>query len=105
MYTIYVDDNYHYQDESERYTLGTFKTYPDAIRAARKVVNKSLAASYKRGMTPAALLHAYKTFGKDPYIIPDEGDSRFSAWTYAEERCAVICKETALRRLWRRFLG
>jgi hypothetical protein len=26
MYRVMVDDNFHYMDESERYTLGEFKT-------------------------------------------------------------------------------
>ena len=90
-YTVFVDDNFHYMDESERYTLGHFATYEKAVAAAKRIVDKFLAAQHKRGMSAEELLKKYKTFGQDPYIVPNDREPGFSAWTYAEERCRSIC--------------
>ena len=35
-YTVYVDDNFHHGDESERYELGQFATADEAIAAAKE---------------------------------------------------------------------
>ena len=32
-YSVYVDDNYHYMDESERYKKGDYATLDEAIAA------------------------------------------------------------------------
>ena len=44
-YTVEVDDNYHYMNESERYTLGEYDTWEEALAAAKKVVDDFLDAS------------------------------------------------------------
>ena len=93
MYTVYVNDNYHYMDESERYKLGEFETYQAAVKAAKEVVESSVASAHKKGMTAEELLKAYKMFGDDPYIVPDDAQPTFSAWTYAEERCEALCRD------------
>ena len=36
-YVVYVDDNAHYQDDAERYRLGEFERYDDAVRAAQGI--------------------------------------------------------------------
>ena len=63
-YTAFVDDNFHYMDESERYTLGHFATYEKAAAAAKRVVDKFLAAQHKRGMSAQELLNKYKGLGE-----------------------------------------
>ena len=109
MYTVYVDDNYHYMDESERYTLGEFDTYQTALKAAKNLVDESLAHLYKKGMSERELYSAYHFFGEDPFISPDEGNPRFSAWDFAKERCPVICgKATSgglLKKILQRWWG
>jgi hypothetical protein len=37
-YTIFVDDNFHYQDTDERYKLGTYRTLDEAIKVCKKNV-------------------------------------------------------------------
>ncbi|HEX4077749.1 MAG TPA: hypothetical protein VHX61_02590 [Rhizomicrobium sp.] len=37
-YTVFVDDNYHYMDASERYTLGEFETLKAAVDACKLIV-------------------------------------------------------------------
>ncbi len=91
MYTVYVDDNSHYQDESERRTLGEFETYEEALAAAKKVVDDYLDSAYQRGMSAQSLLSSYKMYGEDPFIVPDMEDDKFSAWSYAEQRCQALC--------------
>ncbi len=91
-YTVYVDDNFHYMDESERYNLGEFATAEAAVAAAKKVVDEYLASAYERGMTAEELNRTYLLFGDDPYIVPREPGTEFSARDYARERCDEMCR-------------
>jgi hypothetical protein len=91
-YHVDVDDNYHYQDESERYRLGTFPTCAAATAACQRIVDKYLKAHYKRGMTAEALWRSYVSSGEDPFIhASDDPTCTFSAWTYARARCEALC--------------
>ena len=92
-YTVYVDDNFHYADESERYKLGEFATAAAAVAAAKKVVDEYLASAYEPGMTVEELSRSYLLFGDDPYIVPRDTDSEFSARDYARARCDELCRE------------
>ena len=90
-YTVLVDDNFHYTDESERYTSGTFPSLEAAIEACRHIVDDFLEESCK-GVQPSseALYEHYVAFGPDPFIVTDDPYLRpvqFSAWTYAREQC------------------
>lgn len=38
-FTVLVDDNYHYSDPDERYTLGEFDTLEAAIAACQTIVD------------------------------------------------------------------
>jgi hypothetical protein len=93
-YTILVDDNYHYMDETARYTRASFDTLEDAIRECKRIVDRSLEEMYEPGMAAGELLGKYKMFGEDPFIVSKRLPSTsvpFSAWKYAEERCEEIC--------------
>jgi len=93
-YTVYVDDNYNYMDESARYTLGEFKTYQAAVAAAKKLVDAFLLEHYKPGTTAEELYSGFRGYGEDPFIMGEEPElesERFSAWAYAEQRCKEIC--------------
>lgn len=90
-YTVYVDDNFHYMDEGERYKLGDFPTAHAAIRAAERVVDDYLTSAHKPGMTADELLVSYLHFGEDPYIIPADAGVHFSARAYARARCRALC--------------
>ena len=91
-YTVYVDDNFHYMDESERYKLGEFATAEAAVAAAKKVVDEYLASAYQPGMSAEELSRSYLLFGEDPYIVPRGPGSDFSARDYARERCRELCR-------------
>lgn len=91
-FTVHVDDNFHYQDEDERYRLGVYPTYEEALEACRSLVRKDLEHHFKPGMTCAEVVSQYSSFGEDPWITPTpEGTERFSARNYATERAAAMC--------------
>lgn len=94
-YTIIVADNFHYQDESESYTSGTFDSYEDAVQACRGIVDHCLADHYTLGMTDEQLYRQYTMFGEDPFILPAGPGPRFSAWDYAKGRAVQICRTDA----------
>ena len=59
-YTVLVDDNFHYMDESERYVYGTFETYEAAVAACKSIVDLDLRNACQPG-TPADELSGYNT--------------------------------------------
>jgi hypothetical protein len=69
-YEVYVDDNYHYMDESARYSGGVFDSWEAAEAKCRRIVDEFLLANYKEGMAADELLRAYKSYGEDPWILP-----------------------------------
>lgn len=93
-YLLYVDDNYHFMDESERTGPKTFATYEAALAEARSIVDDFLANAYKPGMSAGELYRSYTGFGDDPFIVcreVPEPPVKFSAWDYASKRCTEIC--------------
>lgn len=82
-----MDDNYHYMDESERYTQGSYDSAEEALEACRKIVDAFLKSNHKEGMSAEELYKKYVMFGEDPHIP----STPFSAWKYAEERSKEIC--------------
>ena len=94
-FKVLVDDNYHHMDESERYELGEFKTWAAAVAASKQIVDEFLVSSYRPGMTAKELYQGYVSFGEDPFIVSvttTDDSRRFSAWSYAEERCIQLCQ-------------
>lgn len=90
-YTVCVDDNFHYMDEEERYSLGEFETLEAAIDACKNNVDDFLLEHYKPRMSADDLCSGYKMFGEDPFIVGAETPVPFSAWGYAEKRSTEIC--------------
>jgi hypothetical protein len=91
VYTVFVDDNFQYMDESKRYELGVFDTYEVAVAACKSVVDQFLAAADCH-CTADEMFHHYKGFGEDPWIRGDDPAHRFSAWTYAQQRCSELAR-------------
>lgn len=90
-WTVHVDDNFHYMDESERYTYGSFDDYEVAVVACRKIVDDYLSANSAE--TADELYESYVSFGEDPWIEgPPPGPShlKFSARDYALKRCEEL---------------
>jgi hypothetical protein len=90
-FKVFVDDNYHYQDESERYEQGEYESYEAAVAACKLIVDQYLAGAFKEGMNAAELYKSYVSFGEDPFVVPNPEGVLFSAWDYAKQRCLEIC--------------
>ena len=67
-YTVLVDDNFHYMDESERYTSGKYKTEEEAILKCKSIIDEYWEGAYEEGMTADQLYRSWITFGEDPFI-------------------------------------
>jgi hypothetical protein len=93
-YQVFVDDNFHYRDESERYKLGAFPSLDAAVAACKRIVDEFLLSSHRPGMAPGELLTQYALFGEDPFVLTGDGTVPFSAREYASERVRTICQET-----------
>ena len=92
-YQVYVDENSHYMDETERYSAGFFKDCAAAKATCCRIVDEFLLSNYREGMSADKLLSLYKSFGEDPWISSADEGCKFSAWGYAEERCEEICRK------------
>lgn len=91
-YIVYIDDNFHFMDENERYKGGEFDDCESAKKHCMEIVDAFLIKGYQRGMDWNELLSSYKGFGEDPWVSSSDADCQFSAWDYAEKRCQEICK-------------
>lgn len=87
--TVYVDDNFHYMDESERYELGKFETLEEALAVCKEIVDEYLLSAFEPGMSKKDLYQSYVCFGDDPWVSGCRSD--YSSWKYAETRSDEIC--------------
>jgi hypothetical protein len=93
-FKVFVDDNYHFMDESERYEKGEYESYEQALTVCKAIVDQSLSAKYIDGMSAKELYDNYKAFGADPFVVPTpDAKAQFSAWEYAKKRCSEICSK------------
>lgn len=90
-FSVFIDDNFHYMDESERVLHSTFTSYQTAVEAMKVIIDRSLLDLYKPGMAAEELYSLFTGFGEEPFITPLDGNSMFSARTYARTRCDEIC--------------
>lgn len=90
---MYVDDNFHYGDEENRYKLGEFRTCEDARDACGHLVDDFLEGVLREAMDSNELYRIYALYGEDPFIVSQDGVCSFSAWDYARERCKKLCGE------------
>jgi hypothetical protein len=90
-YLVYVDDNFHYMDESHRYMTGVYDDCQTAIEKCKEIVDGYLLSEYRQGISAQELLDKYKSFGDDPWISSSDETCRFSAWSYAAQRCRKLC--------------
>jgi len=82
-YTVMVDDNFHFMDEDERWTAGTYGSLREALGRCLQMVGQDLRQGYRSDITATDLYESYTAMGDDPFItgpMPVE----FSAWNYAE---------------------
>ena len=86
-YTVLIDDNFHYMDQTERYKHGDFDTCEAAIAACKQIVDEFLLSSLESPKSHDELWTLYSFFGEDPFIQSPDPNCRFSAWDYAKHRC------------------
>ena len=87
-WTVYVDDNFHFMDEDERYSLEVFENYDAAVAACKKIVDRFLQNTAAKSADE--LYDLFSSAGEDPWIkgpVPDTGAQQFSAFDYARQRC------------------
>ena len=90
-YTVLVDDNFHFMNEEERYTLGTFPTKREALEASLRLVGQDLLDGDLSDTTAEDMIAAYEAGGEDPFIV----GVPFSAWKYAEELARILAGKPA----------
>jgi hypothetical protein len=90
-YTVFVDDNYHYMDESERYKLADFDDCASAVAACKRIVDEFLETCDANN-TAGEIFKQYTFFGEDPWVSSLDKECRFSAWDYARERVKQIAR-------------
>ena len=78
-YKVFVDDNYHYMDEGERYPVGSYDTFAEALEKCKEITITSLKHLYEKGMTPDELHAQWSSFGEDPFIRGADEPVPFSA--------------------------
>jgi hypothetical protein len=91
-YTIVIDDNFHFMDESESYKSGEFDTYEEALGECKKILDDFLEDAVRPGDTADQLYSAFVMFGETPHIH-GEKLGKFSATNYARKRCTEIVKQ------------
>lgn len=97
-YTVLIDDNFHYMDESARTSHGVFDTLPDAVDACQRIVDDFLRSAYQPGMIAGDLMTSYVSFGEDPFIVSSEpgGGVLFSAREYARWQTEYMCRQVEI---------
>lgn len=91
-YTVFVDDNFHHADESERIKVGEFQTCEAAIAKCKQIVDEFFSDA-KSSSSWEKLYEAYCTYGDDPFIVCGDNSCSFSARDYAKRRCQEICSQ------------
>ncbi|MGH8616582.1 MAG: hypothetical protein ACREUW_02740 [Burkholderiales bacterium] len=75
--------------------LGEFEGQPEAIAAAKRLIDDFLQQECKPGMTADTLFGHYQTFGQVPCVLRSDGktigNTGFSALDYAKTRSAELC--------------
>jgi len=86
-FVVYVDDNFHNGDESERTRMGEFATQEEAVTACKQRVNDYFDRIEKGKYSFKELWEGYMLYGEDPFIMNELGEEHFSAWEYAKQKC------------------
>ncbi len=92
-FEVLIDDNAHYQDETERRKQGEYDSYEEALAAAKSIVDGFLLQHRAQYQKASMLFNVYCQYGEDPFILPDDQQERFSARDYARQRCQQLFDE------------
>jgi len=89
-YKVCIDDNFHYMDESERSSAGSYDSLDKAIAKCKSITIDSLKSLVEEGITPEKLSAQWAMFGEDPFIVGGEGGVPFSARKFINPE---LCKK------------
>ena len=111
-FEVFVDDNYHYMDEDERYSGGEFDYYEEAIEYCIGKVDNFLRECYKPGIKAEDLYDHYLHFGEDPFIrINNEADKeiveiikKYSSRDYAKKQSIDMCNTAGVTEVIEKLL-
>ena len=96
-YRVYIDANAHHMDTSQRTMHGEFGSPEDAVAAAREVVRTRLVEAHRPGMMAEDLLEHFVRRGENPFILPQDDDTRFDLQEFARECAERLCWREQLR--------
>lgn len=108
-FTVEVDDNFHFMNEDERWTAGTYGSLREALDRCLQIVGQDHLQGYRANMTATDLYESYTMMGDDPFIAGPM-KTMFSAWDYAQQLAeflagqnedAVAAAEESFRAGWR----
>ena len=93
-YALVVGDNFQPQDAAFERETGVFPTAGEAIAAAQRAIERSLAECFKPGMSAEELLDVFSGFGEITVIFKDKGDARaeFDPWKHARKRAGELAQ-------------
>ena len=96
-YRVYIDANAHHMDTSQRTLHGEYETAEDAVAAAREVVRTRMVEAHRPGMKADELLERFVRRGENPFILPEDDDTRFDLQEFVRECAERLCWREALR--------
>lgn len=97
-YTVLVDDNFHFMDEDERWTAGTYERLDEALHKCMEMVGQFMLEQDYHKTSAADLYDSYTSFGDDPFIVGSVPVD-FSAWNYAEKLAGYLAGKTVTEGL------
>ncbi len=83
---VCVEDFSERFDGGSRRVVSTHETHASALTAARDRVEDGIVEFWRPGMSPEDFIRQWSMFGEDVFLVPDDGEPRFSAMEYARER-------------------
>jgi len=90
-YKVFIDDNYHYMDASERSAVGSYDSLDEALVKCKEITVSSLNDLYEKGISPEKLSAQWSMFGEDPFVVGGVGGVPFSARKFVTtELCKAI---------------
>lgn len=90
-YHVFIDENFHFMDESERYSSGDFDSYSEAVDKCKEIIDEFLESAITANDTSESLYMCWLMYGENPFIAGGVEDM-FSASQYTEQRCKELTR-------------
>jgi hypothetical protein len=89
-FKVFCDDMYHYQDEDERYLVGSYDTLEEAVEKCCAILIENLLHLYEPGMTAEQLGAQWWSFGEDPWVSTPESSTENIPFSAAKALPALV---------------